>query len=77
MARFPMLDGPTIDWDTAREIYRVYSCLYGTDQSLERLSERGGFGWGEVGLFWREHKANLGGHCRCSGTRKDYPCCGG
>ncbi len=46
--RFPMRDGPSIDWATAQEIYAEYVYLYGTDQTLERLAERGGFGWAEV-----------------------------
>lgn len=50
--RFPMQDGPDIDWITAEKIYAVYSGLYGTDQSLERIAERGGFGWKEVALMW-------------------------
>ena len=44
---FPMLDGPPITWRTARLIYKVY----GNSQSLERIAERGGFGWGEVELM--------------------------
>ena len=46
--RFPMLDGPSIDWITAKKIYEMYSCLYGYGQTLERIAERGGFGWSEV-----------------------------
>lgn len=56
--RFPMRDGPDIDWITAEKIYKVYSELYGTQQSLERLAERGGFGWTEVSLMFgiKKHK---------------------
>ncbi len=46
--RFPMQGGPEIDWDTAEQIYTEYACLYGHDQSLETLAQRGGFGWAEV-----------------------------
>ena len=66
LKRFPMQDGPDIDWITAEKIYKIYSELYGTDQSLERLAERGGFGWSEV-TFLVEHlkkrrrKDKLGG----------------
>lgn len=48
---FPMQDGPDIEWSTAQQIYEIYSELYGTEQSLERLKERGGFGWAEVALM--------------------------
>jgi hypothetical protein len=53
--RFPMQGGPTIDWQTAREIYARYSDVYGTSQSLERIAERGGFGWSEVEKIWEAH----------------------
>jgi hypothetical protein len=55
-SRFPMQGGPTIDMQTAREVYRVYACLCGTSQSLERLGERGGFGWAEVEMLFKKHK---------------------
>ena len=45
---FPMQDGPPIPWSLAKIIYAGYSALFGTNQSLERLAERGGFGWSEV-----------------------------
>lgn len=61
-----MLDGPSIDWVTAREIYRVYRCLYGDDQSLQRIAERGGFGWGEIPLFIRDHDRK---GCQCCNIR--------
>lgn len=50
---FPMLDGPNIPWSVAEEIYKVYSGLYGKQQSLKRLAERGGFYWGEVAKMWK------------------------
>ena len=40
----------TIPWWLAEEAYKVYSAKYGTQQSLERLAERGGFGREE--LVW-------------------------
>lgn len=46
--RFPMQRGPSIPWTLAEAIYAGYSALYGTDQSLQRLAERGGFSWPEV-----------------------------
>ena len=51
---FPMQKGPPIPWETAKVIYRAYSRLYGTQQSLERLGERGGFGWAEVPVIFKE-----------------------
>jgi hypothetical protein len=43
-----MQDGPSIPWSLAERIYAVYADLYGRDQSLERLAERGGFSWVEI-----------------------------
>jgi len=40
----------TIPWWVAEEAYKVYSDKFGTQQSLERLAERGGFGREE--LIW-------------------------
>lgn len=62
---FPMFDGPPIPWALAEVIYAAYDRLYGHDQTLEKMAERGGFGWAEVGemftalqrrdrLLWRE-----------------------
>jgi hypothetical protein len=44
---FPMLDGPPITWAEAKEIYQMYSALF-SGQSLERIAQRGGFGYSEV-----------------------------
>ncbi len=46
--RFPMLDGPDIDWATAEKIHVLYSVLYDNEQTLEKIAERGGFAWREV-----------------------------
>ena len=51
---FPMLDGPKIPIELAREIYRVYVALYGNSQSLEQIGEHGGFRWNVVPLMWKE-----------------------
>lgn len=53
---FPMQDGPPLPWHVAEEIYRVYSDLYGSDQSLERLAERGGFAWEEISHMTKVYK---------------------
>ena len=51
---FPMLDGPNIPLELAEQIYKKYSKKYGTDQSLERIKERGGFGWSEVPILFKK-----------------------
>ncbi len=53
---FPVQDGPWIPWTVAEQVYEVYSHLYGTFQSLERLAERQGFDTCEVELFLRIRK---------------------
>lgn len=53
---FPMMNGPNIGWDVAEMIYRRYCRLYGTDQTLERIAERGGFSWTEVENIWNEDR---------------------
>ena len=45
-----------VPWKVAERAYEVYSPLYGTDQSLERLAERAGFGWGELGILLATHR---------------------
>lgn len=46
----------TIPWWLAEIAYKQYSKLYGTQQSLERLHERGGFGREELmSLLRGEH----------------------
>ena len=49
--------GPTrIPWSIAEEAFGAYVRRYGRDQSLERLAERGGFGWSEMDTLlpgWR------------------------
>lgn len=57
---FPMLDGPAIPWWLAEIVYEGYVALYGDSQSLERLAERGGFGWGEVAMIGDELKRKRG-----------------
>ena len=41
--------------------YAIYSAIYGTQQTAERLAERGGFGENELDWFypeWRNHIIN-------------------
>jgi len=50
----------TIPWALAERAYADYSRRYGTDQSLERLAQRGGFGPKEMDVHvpgWREELA--------------------
>jgi len=47
-SRCPVQDGDDIPMWLARLVYKGYSSRYGTQQSLERIIERGGFGMGEV-----------------------------
>jgi hypothetical protein len=37
-----------VPWAVAKLAYQTYAKHYGTGQSLERLAERGGFGWTEL-----------------------------
>lgn len=53
--QFPMQDGPAIPWPLAQRIYFVYADLFGTEQSMERLAERGGFAWAEVAVLRRQY----------------------
>lgn len=57
---FPMQDGPDITWGTAEKIYGLYQALGHKTQSLERIAERGGFGWHEVYYMWLRAKDKLG-----------------
>lgn len=43
-----MLDGPPIPRSFAEEIYKVYTEFCSSKQSLERIEERGGFGYQEI-----------------------------
>ena len=46
-----------IPWAIAEEAYAAYVRCYGGEQTLERLAERGGFGWLEMDELlpgWRE-----------------------
>lgn len=61
--RFPMMNSRIdIDWETAEKIYHMYSTLYGTSASLERIAERGGFGWEEVAIIEAKYLKRGHGH---------------
>lgn len=62
---FPIQINPTqyrngytpIPVEIAQEAYKEYAAQYGTQQSLERLGDRGGFGIGEIaGLLYERIK---------------------
>lgn len=53
--QFPMQDGPPIPWSLAERIYFVYHDLFGNEQTLERLAERGGFGWAEIPFLRKDY----------------------
>ena len=60
---FPMQDGPPVTWVIAEMIYELYSAIYPPpNQSLERLGERGGFGWAEVKLLRDKYRKEFGYH---------------
>ncbi len=65
---FPMQDGPNIPWATAEPIYEAYAILFGKRQSMERIAERGGFGWAEVEeIFKQLYKKDTGAWHRLMG----------
>jgi hypothetical protein len=43
---------PYIPWPLAELIYEAYATQYGTDQSLQKLHDRGGFSWREVEVIF-------------------------
>jgi hypothetical protein len=54
-----MQDGPSIPWPLAERIYWVYVDLFGEEQTLERLAQRGGLSWTEIPVlrqqYYRKH----------------------
>lgn len=50
----PMIGHEPILWATHLRIYEVYSKKFGTSQSAERISERGGFAVEEADKFYPE-----------------------
>lgn len=60
-----------IPWSVAEVAYGAYARLYGRGQTLERLAERGGFGWCEMDQLhpkWREEVSEiqkLRKECQC------------
>lgn len=51
-----------IPWSVAEKAYGAYRLKYGSRQSLERLAQRGGFGWCEMDdLYpaWRDETSEI------------------
>jgi hypothetical protein len=71
-SRPPAKPGPTsIPWAIAEKAYAAYAQQYGKSQSLERLAERGGFGWCEMDALypaWRGEVDELA-HLRAENIR--------
>lgn len=57
--------GTTIPWWLAEIAYRQYAHDFGTDQSLERLAERGGFGREELITLLRGEHLGKSIPCLC------------
>jgi hypothetical protein len=60
--KFPLLGGGSIPRGLAEEAYRDYAKRYGTQQSLEELAKRGGFGPDELDQHlpgWREKASEV------------------
>lgn len=51
MSKFETERNRSIPLSISARAYEVYAHLYGKDQSLQRLNERGGFGVGELFAF--------------------------
>ena len=50
---YPMQHGPYIPTSIAKLVYRCYAAQY-PGQSFDRIAERGGFGWEEVTILFRD-----------------------
>jgi hypothetical protein len=57
--RYPNYGRGEIPYEVAEEAYKEYAAKYGTSQSLERLNERGGFGWAELAILLFERCKRL------------------
>ncbi len=52
--------GPlSIPWSVAEKAYGAYAREYGRDQSMERMAERGGFGWCEMDTLYPQWRAEV------------------
>ncbi len=48
---FPLQQTKELPWRIAEEAYKEYVTRYGSQQSLKRLAERGGFGSAEIAIL--------------------------
>jgi hypothetical protein len=62
---FPIQRGEPIPWAAAERAYATYSKLYGKQQSLERLAQRGGFGLHEWACLYLGHENQCRDGDRC------------
>jgi len=53
----------SVPWPVAEVAYVAYKRRFGTSQSLERLAERGGFGWTELVWLLRGGREEERGVC--------------
>jgi hypothetical protein len=51
--RFPISGGLTISRQSAEKAFETYARLFGADQTLERIGDRGGFGLQEFVWLYR------------------------
>jgi hypothetical protein len=58
-----MQGGPPIPWYLAEAIHKLYVECFGNIQSLERINERGGFGYDEIKHLAERRQKNL----KCEG----------
>ena len=61
---FPIQDAAPVRWELAERAYHEYVKHGGRGQSLERLSQRGGFGLQEFACFYQGHMP-MSGHRAC------------
>lgn len=65
---FPIQRSNPIPWVEAERAYRQYAKLFGNEQSLERIAQRGGFGIEEFACLWWGHNP-----CTCTIKKHDWP----
>ena len=67
---FPIQKGTDVPWAMAQRAYVYYSEQYGNTQSIERMAQRGGFGWQEFACFLAGHDPRSG-HVECTEKAMD------
>lgn len=76
---FPMMGGPSIPWELAKAVYdELYVPLFGDEQSLEAIAQRGGFYWSELKQFTDLRKAQSDNIEKTLAMMRELRClCGG